>query len=52
MEKLIYEAEREWDVAISREQSFIAIQDCKSGTTQRITKIQGKETIVESFLRR
>ncbi len=52
MEKLIYEAETERDVAIARQQSFIPIKDSKSGRTEHIIRTKGKETILESFFRR
>ncbi len=52
MEKLMYEAETERDVTISREESFIAIKDFQSSGAERIIRSMGKETIVESFLRR
>ena len=52
MPKVIYEAETERDVTIWREESFIAIKDFQSSGAERIIRSMGKETIVESFLRR
>jgi hypothetical protein len=52
MPKLMYEAETERDVTISREESFIAIKDFQSSGAERIIRRRGKATIIESFLRR
>ncbi len=52
MPKVIYEAETERDVSKSTRESFIAIKHFQSSGAERIIRRRGKETIIESFLRR